>query len=157
MKSTQIRSFSRWPGGRLERVRGGQNTQGRVGKQLLKAKGPNWDQGTGHSQLILLRVRWRREMMLLMMKMMMRWEPVCHKDSVYIALSTNQTSQKRGEEDTDSQHNTFSSPSWDFTPPSLSYMQFARILISMGFHTIILWPGKMIKVRFFYSWQYMCY
>ncbi len=31
------------------------------------------------SQLIFLRVRWRREMKLLMMKMMMRWEPVYHK------------------------------------------------------------------------------
>jgi hypothetical protein len=83
LKSTQIRWFTWWPGGRLARINGGQR---RLKEELENnSRRPRDPTENRHSDslkrvnLLFLWLRWRREMMLLMMAMMMRWQPVCYK------------------------------------------------------------------------------
>jgi hypothetical protein len=88
-KSTQIRWFSWWSGGRLDLVRGGQRHSRENRKTTLESQGTYCSQKTGivtaskRVNLLFFRVnekgRWCYTPPPQMMKMMMRCEPVCHK------------------------------------------------------------------------------
>ncbi len=79
--------------------------------------------------LLFLRVRWQREMKLLMIKMMMQWETVGHKTVSTIHLAV---------------------------PPVFHTFQLDLNMVykvsdkSRFFYTIILWRGKMIKQFFLF-------
>jgi hypothetical protein len=100
----------------------------------------NWhcDRLNKRFNLLFLRVRKRREIELLMMKMMMRWEPVCHQTKwqrhcvlrtvphhmVYIALSTSQKVNHEGREWYRQSMRHIQQSQMGITPPSWTSIWF---------------------------------